>query len=96
MARPSPPGRVGRIAPALGVVGTASPLGALAWLGVPWGIIAIIVVLASTAACLNAVFPQNSRDRLEWWQALWAWRLQRAADRTSKSAGSLNEIEGGR
>jgi hypothetical protein len=59
----------------LGIGGAASGgPAALALAGAPWGVVAvlavIVVLVVGGIAIAQAVFPQESQDRLAWWK-LW-------------------------
>ncbi|AQY20545.1 hypothetical protein T261_07327 [Streptomyces lydicus] len=56
-----------RALPLVGAATVTSPV--LMWnTGAPWWVIVLLTVLAAACAALNSVFPQASRDRLEWWR----------------------------
>ncbi|GGO94058.1 hypothetical protein GCM10011584_34220 [Nocardioides phosphati] len=40
--------------------------------GMPWGVAALVYVGLLLVLVLGAVVPQESADRLAWWQSLWA------------------------
>jgi hypothetical protein len=54
--------------------------------GAPWGIVLVValagllIVLAQTA--IQGLIPQNSPDRLVWWQTYWSHRKAHAQDPT--------------
>ena len=62
-----PPG--GRLV--FGSVCVGGPIG-LCEAGAPWWAVLVLTaflsVLALTAICVQALIPQNSRDRLAWWR----------------------------
>lgn len=36
--------------------------------GAPWWFVGLVVLAGSAVAVVREVFPQNSKDRLEWWK----------------------------
>lgn len=59
-------GRIGATAASLGSSGLAT----LA--GMPWGIAAVVSSGAMLVMFAGAILPQESGDRLQWWQSFWA------------------------
>lgn len=58
-----------------GAYTTIGPIGAggLAKIsGMPWAIAALIALGVLVILLVSAVMPQDSSDRLAWWQSLWA------------------------
>lgn len=49
--------------------------------GVPWGATLVITLGALLVALVYAVMPQESPDRLSWWQSLWERNGQRESQR---------------
>lgn len=41
---------------------------ALAWSGAPWWATLLVVLVFCPVLLVQAIFPQNSRDRLAWWR----------------------------
>ncbi len=64
----------------IGAATVASPV-LLLHSGAPWWVIVLLTALAAVGTALNAVFPQASRDRLEWWQDRRRHQRLRAARR---------------
>lgn len=58
---PPPGSRVAELG--IAGAGTASVLAAA-----PWWIVGLVVLSGGAVAVVRAVFPQNSKDRLEWWK----------------------------
>jgi hypothetical protein len=68
-----------RVLPLLAsATGTALPPAALAYIGAPWWALLLAslpgILAGVVALILGAVVPQDSADRLAWWQALFDYR----------------------
>lgn len=63
------------ISPTTRVMAAVSPLGiggaAITFSEMPWAIAALIAVGVLGVAFTRAVMPQESSDRLRWWQSRW-------------------------
>lgn len=78
------------------IVSTGSSLGTagLASLaGMPWGVVALLVLGALAIALLQAVMPQNSGDRLNWWISFWARKNPPGHQSVVAASDSLDEVE---
>jgi hypothetical protein len=54
-----------------------------AFTDLPTWTVVLLLVLATVISTLRIVFPQQSKDRLAWWQGLWS-RSSRRRSRTRK------------
>ena len=55
----------------------ALPSVAAAVSAVPWWAVLCLAVLSLLCSALRAVFPQDSADRLAWWERRWAQKSAR-------------------
>lgn len=57
---------------------------ALAYVEAPWWMIAAVIAAGLAVECVHAVFPQDSPDRLAWWQNRWTRRGGKRGNRRVK------------
>ncbi|MEU7761612.1 hypothetical protein [Micromonospora aurantiaca (nom. illeg.)] len=50
----------------------------------PTWTVVLLLVLAAALSTLRIVFPQQSKDRLAWWQGWWARPTRRRRSRRSR------------
>lgn len=73
---------------------TAAPLGAggIAKIyGIPWVIAALIALGVLFVMLVSAVMPQDSSDRLAWWQGLWARKADTPSSAPQDTTAELSE-----
>jgi hypothetical protein len=67
--------RPGVMASTVTTVGTMTGTAALAMSQAPWWVVAVLagtgLLAAMVLGVLRIMFPQESQDRLKWWQSLW-------------------------
>lgn len=74
----NPGGGPSRITPGVLSAGAAPTL---AYLGAPWWAAVLVAVTIAIAAAIvgitERIFPQDSRDRRDWWRDLWQHQARR-------------------
>ena len=54
----------------------------------PWWAVAAIAVIGALLGAVQAIFPQESQDRLKWWQSRWRHKERQIASRKAKELHS--------
>lgn len=81
--------------PALTVAGTATTATALAAAGAPWWATTVVVAGGTLLAAVQAVFPQESGHRLEWWRDRRRYGFsRRSATRPDRPEGRPSAVSG--
>ncbi|WP_338899897.1 hypothetical protein WBG99_33230 [Streptomyces sp. TG1A-60] len=64
---------------------SAGAIPALAYVGAPWWAVTLVALVlvagAASVGLAERVFPQDSRDRRDWWLDLWQHRARRRTSR---------------
>jgi len=85
-----PSRRRGTVATAVTAGGTASGAAVLLVDKAPWWVVATVLAGGTLLGVIQAVFPQESQDRLGWWQSRW-----RHQERKGKSVAAATASHGG-